>query len=68
MLTLYAVSIKNHPTQVRIFETYADSAAYQAHLRTAHFKKYKTETQNMVKSLRLIETDPILLGSKPRQR
>ena len=29
-----------------------------------HFKKYKSETQGMVKSLNLIETKPILLGAK----
>ena len=67
VLTLYAVSIKEHPTQIRIFETYASSAAYEAHLQTAHFKKYKSETRNMVRSLRLIETEPILLGSKADQ-
>jgi quinol monooxygenase YgiN len=64
VLTLLAVSVKEHPTQIRIFETYADQAAYEAHLETSHFKKYKSETQGMVKSLTLIETDPILLGAK----
>jgi len=67
VLTLYAVSVKGHPTQVRIFETYADQAAYEAHLQTSHFKKYKTETEGMVNSLKLIETDPILLGAKVDQ-
>ena len=64
VLTLYAVSLKEHPTQIRIFERYASRAAYEAHLQSAHFQKYKRETQNMVSSLRLIETDPIYLGSK----
>ena len=64
VLTLCAVAVKDHPTQIRIFETYADQAAYEAHLRTAHFKKYKSETQGMVKSLKLVETEPILLGAK----
>jgi quinol monooxygenase YgiN len=64
VLTLYAVAVKDHPTQIRIFETYKDQAAYETHIQTAHFKKYKTETQGMVKSLRLIETEPILLGTK----
>jgi quinol monooxygenase YgiN len=64
VLTLYAVSVKDHPAQIRIFETYADQAAYKSHLQTSHFKKYKAETQGMVKSLKLIETDPILLGAK----
>lgn len=66
VLTLFAVSVKDHPNQIRIFETYADAAAYEAHLETAHFRKYKTGTQGMVRSLRLIETDPILLGTKTR--
>jgi quinol monooxygenase YgiN len=66
VLTLYAVSVKGNPTKIRIFETYADVDAYNAHLRTSHFQKYKTATQQMVKSLNLIETDPILLGAKSR--
>lgn len=66
VLTLFAVSVKDHPTQIRIFETYADMAAYQAHLETPHFKKYKAGTQHMIKSLTLVETDPILLGAKAR--
>jgi quinol monooxygenase YgiN len=66
VLTLYAVSVKGHPAQIRIFEMYADQAAYEAHLNTSHFVKYKTGTQDMVKSLVLVETDPILLRAKPR--
>ena len=64
VLTLYAVSLKGDPAQVRIFEMYADAAAYDAHLQTSHFKKYKAGTQGMVKSLVLVETDPIVLGAK----
>jgi len=64
VLTLYAVSVKDEPNQIRIFETYKDRSAYESHLQTAHFKKYKAETQGMVKSLKLIETEPILLGRK----
>src|SRR5690242_4495657 len=50
VLTLFAVSVKDRPAQIRIFETYADDAAYRAHLETPHFKKYKSGTQTMVKS------------------
>jgi quinol monooxygenase YgiN len=64
VLTLYAVSVKGQPNQIRIFEIYKDEAAYESHLQTPHFKKYKAETQGMVKSLKLIETEPILLGLK----
>lgn len=66
VLTLYAVSVKDSPAQIRIFETYADADAYNSHLQTPHFQKYKTGTQHMVKSLKLVETVPILLGAKPR--
>jgi quinol monooxygenase YgiN len=64
VLRLYAVSVKGHPEQIRLFEMYASQAAYDSHLRTPHFKEYKTFTQGMVKALRLVETEPVLLGSK----
>jgi len=64
VLALYAVSVKDHPTQIRLFESYSSQSAYESHLRTSHFLKYKADTQTMVRTLKLIETDPILLGSK----
>lgn len=66
VLALYAVSLRESPTQIRIFETYANRGAYESHLKTPHFLKYKTGTQNMVKALKLVETDPIRLGAKPK--
>ena len=64
VLMLYAVSVKGQPNQVRIFETYKDQAAYESHLQSPHFKKYKDATHGMVKSLKLIETEPIMLAGK----
>jgi len=64
VLNLLAVAVKGNPAQIRIFEVYANEAAYRAHLETPHFKKYKEGTQEMIKSLQLVETDPILLGKK----
>jgi quinol monooxygenase YgiN len=66
VLSLYAVSIKEHPGEIRLFEIYRDVDAYKSHLASPHFKTYKNRTQQMMKSLRLVETDPILLGSKSR--
>ncbi len=66
VLTLYAVSLKDRPEQIRLFEMYKDAASYQAHLQSSHFKAYKARTKQMVKDLRLIETEPILLGSRSR--
>jgi len=64
VLTLYAVSEKNKPTHITILEIYADSAAYKAHIQTSHFLKYKNGTRDMVKSLELVETIPLLPGMK----
>lgn len=64
VLTLYAVSEKENPTHFTILEIYADSAAYRAHLQTPHFIRYKTGTKDMVKSLELVETTPLIPGMR----
>jgi quinol monooxygenase YgiN len=64
VLVMYAVAEKNQPAHVSVLEVYANSAAYEKHLNTPHFLKYKTESKDMVKSLKLIDVKPILLGSK----
>jgi len=66
VLVLYAVSEKDNPARVRVFEIYRDADAYRSHLETAHFKEYKTTTEKMVRSLNLIQTTPILLGTMAR--
>jgi quinol monooxygenase YgiN len=66
VLVLYAVSEKDNPTTVRVFEVYASADAYKAHLEAPHFKKYKSTTETMVKSLRLVRATPIALGAKAR--
>lgn len=65
VLALYCVADKENPSHVWVFEMYANVDAYKSHLETAHFQKYKTITQDMVKSLKLRDTIPILLGAKP---
>jgi quinol monooxygenase YgiN len=66
VLFLFAVSVKGSPHSMRVIEGYADEAAYQAHLTTPHFLIYKAGSADMVASLRLIETDPIVLKAKDR--
>jgi quinol monooxygenase YgiN len=66
VLVLYAVSEKDNPINVRVFEVYASVDAYKAHLEAPHFKKYKSTTEKMVRSLRLVQTTPIALAAKPR--
>jgi len=64
VLTLYAVSDKENPTHFTILEIYADKEAYQSHVKTPHFLKYKNGTKNMVTSLELTETVPLVAGMK----
>jgi quinol monooxygenase YgiN len=64
VLALYAVSDRDDPTHVTVFEIYSDIDAYRAHLETPHFLRYKTVTADMVKSLTLRETTPIMLTAK----
>ena len=64
VLTLYPVAEKANPTRITILEVYASTEAYQAHLRTPHFLKYKTGTAKMVKNLELVETTPLVPNAK----
>jgi quinol monooxygenase YgiN len=64
VITLYAVAEKNNPTHITILEIYADTAAYKAHLKTPHFIKYKTGSKDMVMSLELVETTPLVPDMK----
>ncbi len=66
VLSLNAVSEKDHPERITILEIYADAEGYHAHLKSPHFTKYKTATQAMVKSLELVETVPVALASKAK--
>ena len=64
VLTLYAVAEKNDPTHITILEIYADTIAYKSHLQTPHFIKYKNGSKDMIKSLELVETVPLVPGMK----
>jgi 4-carboxymuconolactone decarboxylase len=59
VVAIFPMYIKEQPNQIRIVEIYADSAAYQSHLKTPHFQHYKTTTFKMVKALKLIDMNAI---------
>jgi quinol monooxygenase YgiN len=65
VIALFAVSEKESPSRIRVFELYASADAYRAHLEAPHFKLYKATTENMVRSLKLVPTDAVVLGAKP---
>lgn len=66
VLALYCVSNKDIPSQITVFEIYRDREAYLAHLKAPHFLKYKATVETMVKSLKLILVDPVMLGSQAK--
>lgn len=65
VLAIYSVAVRGEPNQLRFFEIYADEAAYRSHIDSPHFKKYVALTKAMIRSRKLIETDPVRLGAKP---
>lgn len=55
VLTMYAVQEKDRPNIITILETYASQDAYESHINSAHFQKYKQGTLHMVKDLQLLD-------------
>ena len=64
VLTLYATAEKERPNRVTILEIYADEQAYRSHLQTPHFQKYKQGTLDMMESLELVDSTPLIPGLK----
>ena len=64
VLALYAVSEKDNPARIRVFEIYTDADAYKTHLETEHFRKFRTVTEKMVRSRKLIDAVPIAMSAK----
>ena len=51
VLTMYAMGEKENPCKITILETYSSHEAYERHIASEHFLKYKQGTLHMVKSL-----------------
>lgn len=65
VIAIYSVAEKDNPTRLRFFEIYADAAAYDAHIKSPHFRKYFDTTKDMITARKLIDTTPVLLAAKP---
>ena len=59
VVCLYPVQSAEDSTKIRILEIYASEEAYQQHLKTDHFQKYKQGTLHMVKDLKLPTMKPL---------
>ncbi|MDE5571922.1 MAG: amidohydrolase family protein, partial [Prevotella sp.] len=59
VVCLFPMQSAEDSTQIRILEIYASEEAYQSHIKTEHFLKYKQGTLHMVKSLKLPSMQPL---------
>ena len=59
VVCLFPMQSAEDSTKIRILEIYASEEAYQQHLKTAHFQKYKQGTLHMVKDLKLPTMKPL---------
>ena len=59
VICLFPMQSAEDSTRINILEIYASDAAYQQHLKTEHFQKYKQGTLHMVKSLKLPTMQPL---------
>ena len=59
VICLYPMQSAEDSCQIRILEIYASEEAYQQHLKTDHFQKYKQGTLHMVKDLKLPTMKPL---------
>lgn len=64
VLSYTAVADKKDATSITILEVYASNEAYQSHILTPHFKKYKDEVKDMVLALELIDTHLVCSAKK----
>lgn len=59
VVAIFPMYQKENPAQIRILEIYSNKSAYENHIKSPHFLKYKASTLKMVKSLRLIDMNSI---------
>jgi quinol monooxygenase YgiN len=64
VLSYTVVADKKDASSITIFEVYANQEAYQSHILTVHFKKYKEAVKDMVLSLELIDVNLIIKTKK----
>jgi len=59
VVCLFPMQSAEDSTKICILEIYASEEAYQQHLKTDHFQRYKQSTLHMVKNLNLPTMKPL---------
>ena len=61
---IYAATAKENPNKWYFFEIYENEKAYQKHRKTAHFKKYIEQTENIIENKEFINIEGVILLNK----
>ena len=61
---IYAATATGNPNKWYFFEIYENEKAYQKHRKTAHFKKYIEQTENIIENKEFINIEGIKLLNK----
>ncbi|NWO18469.1 putative quinol monooxygenase [Leptotrichia sp. oral taxon 223] len=61
---IYAATAIGNPNKWYFFEIYENEKAYQKHRKTAHFKKYIEQTENIIENKEFINIEGVKLLSK----
>ena len=59
VICIFPNQVRDDETKIRIVEIYRNKDAYLHHLTTPHFQAYKQGTLHMVKSLNLLDIQPL---------
>ena len=60
VLFMFSMADKRQPNKITILEIYTDRAAYESHIKSPHFQKYKQGTIKMVQKLELLDQTPLI--------
>ena len=65
VIAIFPMVQQRDSCQIRILEIYASQEAYKHHIGTKHFQTYKQGTLHMVKSLDLVDMQPMNPSAMP---
>ena len=65
VIAIFPMVQQHDSCQIRILEIYASQEAYKHHIGTKHFQTYKQGTLHMVKSLDLVDMQPMNPSAMP---
>lgn len=63
-LAMYASSLRENPLEYKVFEVYADEAAYQGHRNSPHFKAYVEQVGSQLTKQEVYEVEALFLKEK----